>query len=316
MGDHIFVSVASYCDPLLDATLLSALSSARWPERLRFGVVDQSREPHRLRSAPKEMRERVRYAQLDPLDARGPCWARAIGMSLHRGEPWFLQIDSHMLFAPGWDEALLDWGRWAAARNPHWIISTYPNPFVMRNGQAECQTVSDKVLAQVVRGDSDLTDAHPVLLFEAVPVNTDAPLPAFHVAAGCLFAPGCITQQLPYDPFLYFHGEEQSMALRAYTHGWDLWHVPGMPMWHEYVHGPSNRPLQPVDELDAERGQRSTALDHAAQQRLAALLYRAEGLGVYGLGTQRTLASYADFSGIDYASRRVAPHARKLRHGY
>lgn len=340
--DSIFVSIASYCDPLLEFTLLSALSQASRPERLRFGVVDQSREPHRLRHAPDAMRARVRYVQMDPLDARGPCWARAIAMSFHQGEDWFLQIDSHTLFAAGWDETLVHWGRWAAAHNPRSIVTTYPNPFTMVAGQPVPQTVTDKVLAQVVQTGVDLAEAHPVLTFEAVPVETDEPVPAFHVAAGCLFAPGRIAQELPYDPFLYFHGEEQSLALRAWTRGWDLWHVPGMPMWHEYVHGPATdvsnaaavevaRPLHTSDALDAARAERSSALDLAAQRRMAMLLYGHEPtlekandeqrvvdspLGVYALGTARSLADYAAFSGVDYAQRSITIRARKQRHGY
>ncbi|CAN5348539.1 hypothetical protein BH11PSE9_BH11PSE9_35500 [soil metagenome] len=339
--DSIFVSIASYCDPLLEFTLLSALSQASWPERLRFGVVDQSREPHRLRHAPEAMRARVRYVQMDPLDARGPCWARAIAMSFHQGEDWFLQIDSHTLFAAGWDETLVHWGRWATARNPRSIVTTYPNPFTMVSGQPVPQTVTDKVLAHVVKTGVDLAEAHPVLTFEAVPVETDEPVPAFHVAAGCFFAPGRITQELPYDPFLYFHGEEQSLALRAWTRGWDLWHVPGMPMWHEYVHvAPVDAsdaagvqagvecasPFHTTDASDAERSERSSAMDLAAQRRMAALLYGREAscerpvvdnpLGVYGLGTARSLADYAAFSGIDYAHRSINMQARKQRYGY
>ena len=37
---NIFLSIASYCDPVLGFTLARALATARWPERLHFGVVD------------------------------------------------------------------------------------------------------------------------------------------------------------------------------------------------------------------------------------------------------------------------------------
>ncbi len=38
----IFISIASYCDPLLHFTVRRALDTARWPQALHFGVVDQS----------------------------------------------------------------------------------------------------------------------------------------------------------------------------------------------------------------------------------------------------------------------------------
>jgi len=32
----------------------------------------------------------------------GPCWARHLAQSLHNGEDYVLQIDSHMRFRPNW----------------------------------------------------------------------------------------------------------------------------------------------------------------------------------------------------------------------
>jgi hypothetical protein len=61
---------------------------------------------------------------------------------------------------------------------------------------------------------------------------------------------------------------------------------------------------------------RSAALEQAARQRLAALLWEQADLGAFGLGRVRSLAEYAAFSGIDYAARRIASHARKARFGY
>ena len=42
---RIFVSIASYQDPMLFETLASAYVKAKYPENLTFGVLDQSDEP-------------------------------------------------------------------------------------------------------------------------------------------------------------------------------------------------------------------------------------------------------------------------------
>ncbi|MDB5752790.1 MAG: hypothetical protein JWP65_3211, partial [Ramlibacter sp.] len=39
---RIFVSLASYCDPMLSFTVGRAMATAQAPQRLHFGVVDQS----------------------------------------------------------------------------------------------------------------------------------------------------------------------------------------------------------------------------------------------------------------------------------
>ena len=314
--DRIFISLAAYCDPLLGFTIASALTQASRPERIVFGLVEQQL-PEACVRLPAAWQAQVRRVHIHPLEARGPCWARAIAMSLYQGERWFLQIDSHMWFEPGWDERLIRWGEHCAALNPRSLISTYPNAFQMRDGQPVAEIAGPELLAFVVRTDQQFHPDHPVLMFEAVPVAGREPLPAMHVGGGCLFGPGGLVNELPYDPFLYFHGEEQSMALRAWTRGWDIFHIPGMPVYHQYiVSGSSLRPTHWSPELDTQRQVRSAQLSEAANRRLAALLWGGADLGIYGLGTVRSLADYAAFSGIDYTARHIAPQAYKARYGY
>src|SRR4051794_34567633 len=102
---RIFISIASYCDPVLPFTVARAIATAADPGRLHFGVVQQAPPdtPRLVNRGPA----RLTQVHIDARDARGPCWARAIAMSLHDGEEWFLQLDSHMDFDPGWDDRLV-----------------------------------------------------------------------------------------------------------------------------------------------------------------------------------------------------------------
>ena len=167
------------------------------------------------------------------------------------------------------------------------------------------------VLAQVLKPGAAFAPNHPVLPFEAQPLDADVPVPGFHVGAGCLFAPGRITQAFPYDPWLYFHGEEQALALRLWTHGWDLYHMPGLPVLHLYNQPGSGAPPRPLHWDEAHEAGRATSwwtLEQRSRARLASLV-AGDDLGVYGLGHTRSLAQYAAFSGIDYAARSIAPRA-------
>jgi Glycosyltransferase (GlcNAc) len=316
-GPRIFVSVAAYCDPLLAFTLTSARAQASRPDSLYFGVVEQALPGQGLNLIDEWSREHMRWIRVDALQARGPCWARALAMGLYQGEDWYLQVDSHTWFGPGWDERLLQWAARCAEHNPRVILSCYPNPFEWRDGQPVAMPVTQRVLAFVVQKDAGFAAEHPVLPFESVPVETDAPVPAIHVAGGCLFAPGRVVDELPYDPRIYFHGEEQSFALRAWTQGWDLFQVPGMPLYHLYTRpGAAPRPMHWSPELDSQRAVRSAALEAASRQRLTSLLWGGGDLGAYGLGAVRSLRDYAAFSGIDYAARTIDARARHARFGY
>ena len=69
-------------------------------------------------------------------------------------------------------------------------------------------------------------------------------------------------------------------------------------------------------EHDDQRAVRWNEFEGAARRRLASMLYDGSDLGVYGLGTARSLDDYAAFSGIDYRHRVIEPRARKARFGY
>jgi hypothetical protein len=307
---RLFVSIASYCDPVLAFTLQRAVAMASAPHRLHFGVVDQSPAGTPRVAAPGHG-ARLSQVRLDIADARGPCWARAIAMSLHDGEEWFLQLDSHMEFERGWDERLVEQALALGAPDRDLVISTYPDAFRFVDGQPVRLPTTGGVLAQVVKPGVAFQEEHPVLTFEAHPVASAHALPAFHVGAGCLFAPGRITQRVPYDPWLYFHGEEQALALRLYTQGWDLFHMPALPIHHLYNDAASGAPPRPLHWDEAHAAGRDVdwwALEQRSRARLQALV-SGEDLGVYGLGTRRTLAEFAAFSGIDYTRRTLAPTA-------
>ena len=126
------------------------------------------------------------------------------------------------------------------------MLSSYPNAFVFEESQAVRRPTTEQVLAHVLRPGAGFEPGHPVLAFEAHPVEQDVPLPGFHLGAGCLFAPGSFVQAFPYDPWFYFHGEEQAMALRLFTHGWDIFHMPGLPVYHLYNNGDSGAPPRPL----------------------------------------------------------------------
>ncbi len=298
----IFISVASYRDPSLWATIADALAQAEQPSKLHFSVVDQSSEACEPPADLVKQAGSLRYLHLHHRFSRGPCWARSIASSYHQDEKYFLQIDAHMLFDRHWDRLLIDQIDALSARNPRAIISTYPAPYEVIDGQAVRKPFPGRALVLELKPDSVMSEESPVLGFRSRPVRTDQAVAGFHVGAGCLFAHSALIAEVPYDPWIYFQGEEQNLAVRAWTRGWDIHHTPDMPIYHLY-HSGNGRPVHWAKDDDVSRPVRWWELDRNSKARMRALLYQRADLGAYGLGKVRSLAEFAEFSGIDYIHR-------------
>lgn len=297
----IFVSIASYCDEVLKHTILDSLVKAKYRNDIRYGIVEQAPAKDRLNLRASN----TRYVGIDPYESRGACWARAICMSMYEGEEFFLQIDSHMLFEQNWDAKMI--ATLQSCPSPKPILSSYPNSFKFVDGIPTAEAINNESICHVVKGDMA---ANYMISIQGHAIA--APMvPGFLIAGGCLFTHGIFTQQVPYDPFLYFQGEEQSLAARAYTFGWDIFHAP-MPIFHLYDTDPDNcyRPKHWSDEEDEARKKRWWDLDKISKDRIAKL-FTGQSLGVYGLGPVRTLRQYEDFSGLDYTNKIVTDKARK-----
>ena len=115
----IFISIASYRDPMCPQTVTDILSRATHPSRLRFGIVQQNDltdvpcnvPPSPCATEPSQPMC-IHASQIDlfnvPADvATGPVTARAIGSRLYGGEKYAMQIDAHLGFVKGWDEEIV-----------------------------------------------------------------------------------------------------------------------------------------------------------------------------------------------------------------
>lgn len=287
-----FVSVASYRDPELVPTITDCLARARHPERLRFGICWQHGDDEQL---PAWMRgEQFRVIDVDWRQSRGVCWARAEIMRRWDGEDWYLQLDSHHRFAADWDVKLSR--QLARVDSDLALLTTYaaaytpgiddPEPHVTRMG-FDHFTPEGAILTR------------PWVLVDSPP----DPIPAQFVSAHLLFAPGRFVEHVPYDPELYFIGEETTIALRAFTRGYDLFHPGEHIAWHEYTRVGRTKHW---DDHTSQRVAGTPWHERDATSRAKVMrLLQAPWNGRFGLGTERTLEDYEVYAGLSFRERRV-----------
>jgi hypothetical protein len=115
-----------------------------------------------------------------------------------------------------------------------------------------------------------------------------------HISAGFIFGPGEINKTVPYDPDFYFAGEETAMAVRYYTSGYNIYNSHRTIVYHFYQR------LGNTKHWDDDKNW--PKYNKVAHDRLDCLLGRNQNhdLTVYGLGSERTLDDYINYSGVDF----------------
>jgi hypothetical protein len=299
------VQIASYRDPDCQHTVEDLFTKATHQGRVFVGICWQfvAAEDAICFKVPCPFPAQLRVLEVPAGESRGVCWARSQTQALWRGEEFTLQIDSHMRFEPGWDELLL--GMWRDCENPRAVLTCYPPGF----------TPPDTLDRDWIYGMAAKEfDVHRILLAASRPSFAldrlpERPVPGALASACAFFAPASIIADVPYDPHLYFFGEEISLAVRAWTHGYDIFHPNRLFVFHDWDR--SKRPTHFSDHRDWGK-----ANDRAfARVRHLLGTERSEDpevlaeIGHYGLGTARSLADYQRYSGIDFAHCRLEAHA-------
>lgn len=326
-NDQIFISIASYRDPQLVPTVEDLIAKADEPLLLRFGICWQ--HGNETSALPFSGDPRFQILDVDWRESRGACWARAEIMKLWRGEQWFFQVDSHCRFASGWDTRLIVMAGRTGSPKP--IISTYANTFTpseMPSDTREILSGPPQLMALETFTEDGIPTLKPLTIHDSL--SRTEPMRARFLSAGFLFAPGSFVEEVPYDPELYFFGEEISLSLRAFTSGYDLFHPVEAVVWHDYVrsyatrhwddHAPAT--LTASGELISGQVQAWRELDCRSRNRVKYLLTGQDlpaeapsaaggALERFGLATVRTRADFENYAGISFHLRKAQDYTRR-----
>ena len=313
----IFVQIAAYRDPDLPATLHNLLTRAANPERLHFGICLQldASDPLSWREQSFPDHAHLQIKNVAAADSRGACWARSQAQGFYNGEDFLLQIDSHMRAVEQWDVLLLR--TWNDCNDLRAVLSVYPNGF-----QQPCQLQTSTLPVMAARNFDD----YGILKFQGISrykmpkEQPEQPLQNAFVAGGFLFGPGSIVKNVPYDPELYFYGEEISMSARLWTHGYNIFCPNRLLLFHLYKSSGADGDTSATHWSDHQNwfqlNRRALVRVHAllrsvkaAPKTLNATPADIKSLIDFGLGVERTLSDYQSWAGIDFAQQSIAPKA-------
>ena len=298
---RIFIQIASYRDPQLVPTIQDAIGKSKHPENLVFGIARQYHPEDKFDDLSSyEEDKRFRVLNIPHEESKGVCWARNQVQQLYGGEEYTLQIDSHMRFDQDWDQTLIDMLSGLqdkGYKKP--LLTGYVSSFDPENDpdnriQEPWRMVFDRFipegvvffLPETIPGWKDLTE----------------PITARFYSAHFCFTLGQFSTEVQHDPEYYFHGEEISIAVRAYTHGYDLFHPHKVIIWHEYTR--KGRTKQWDDDKSWYLKNESSHKKNRQVLGIDGEVFEGE-IGKYGFGTERTIQDYEKYSGVLFSKRAV-----------
>lgn len=309
--DKIFVSIASYRDPELPKTIADCLKNAVYPGRVTIGVINQiDIEKDDDCKAPDH--PSVKQIIVPAHEGKGVCWARhRIFKELLTDEDIVLQIDSHSRFDKGWDMEVTKQLQQVA--DPKAVLSHYPLTYVPLTEEK-----GDRLYVRfaVVEFNSDgfPTLGNTTTHLEHAPDGFER---TALIAGGCFFTRADTVRHVPYDPHLYFTGEELNYATRLWTHGYNLY-LPHRPfLYHDY-HAPRAKPrhMHSIDNvelyrklwvLSMKRMRHTLGIEQSHDPEVV------EGLDEFTWGGVRTLQQWQQHFGVNFVHQLICHGAKTGR---
>jgi hypothetical protein len=303
--ETIFIQIASYRDPELLSTLKNLLETASDPTRLKICIAWQ----HSLEDTWDNLDQykddpRFIILNFDYTESKGVCWARNQIQQHYNNETYTLQLDSHHRFIQNWDKELI--GMYKYLKNKGHkkpLITTYlPSYFPESEPNNRTQEVWKMDFNR-------FTPEGYIFTFPSTIENwkeLTEPVPARFYSAHFAFTTGQFCKEVKHDPNMYFHGEEPSIAARAYTWGYDLFHPHKIIAWHEYTREGKKKHWDDSTtwtETDKISHQRYRTLHEMDGQQCTPCARKA--LGEYYFGDVRSLQDYELYAGMRFKDRKI-----------
>lgn len=279
---RIYVQMPAYRDTELGATLYDLFAKADAPESLRVAVAWQRSESEALEPRVRRL-PGLELLEIPASKSRGVNWARALLQRRWHGEKYTLFLDSHHRFARGWDSMTIEMFeriRSSGVRKP--IITAHLPAYRPELEPAGRRMQPYKIYPHS-RENGLLTKltSSPIHAWRSLGDPVEADFISLHF----LFASGTFNRDMPFDPSIYFSGDEVATSLRAFCAGYNAYHPHRIVGWHSYDR--TTRISHWNDHLQAPwQNSRSFAT--------LARLFRGRRSGRFALKRRRSIAKFEE----------------------
>jgi hypothetical protein len=241
-SSKIYVSIASYRDPLLNSTIKSLYVNANKPENITVGCFIQSYEQDRELETPinQPLNEiinwkNVSYQVVNPgsIFSITECRNNALQF-LSDDATYVLQVDSHTRFHKDWDLSLLNYIKDLPEKS---AISTYlPGWQPLPTGE-ELVKINNGFFEPnfTTFSKNSLINTREITP-ENVPIESDSKFlyKSWYLAAHFIFARKELFKCINKQDWVMFWGEELVNSLSAASEGWEVYLPYTPPLAHMY----------------------------------------------------------------------------------
>lgn len=299
MKKSIFIQITSYHDYELEKTIRDAIAKSSKENHLVFGVHSIFYDDNSWLNTIKEIPNVKLYESKAP-ENLGIGLGRYIANRFYSGEDYYFQIDAHSRFDQNWDTFLInDINNYKIMGYPKPLITNYPKPFWYEEDEEKIRDHKE-VVTQFYWKDKHRFELYRTPM-QGTTMNKQGNVDCISVSGGCIFTEGYFQEP---NRLIFADGEEIFMAARAYTDGFDILLPSDTFMYHLYTGhsstGKNKRRLVPIDWPDE-----TVRLEQESKDEIKLVLSGDGVSGRYRLGTQRTLADYGKFAGLDFKNGKV-----------
>ncbi len=315
--DHhstILAQIVSYCDPELQNTIRALRGMAADPDRVHIAVCYQGDDPAVLEWLGTVQNLSFRHYTREK--AIGTCKARYDCNMMLKDEQYVLHLDSHMRFAKHWDIMLID--QLARCRDKRAILTGYCqdyNDYFDMPWDDDVFTNEALCVAIIETLGGYYTDAvTPYLQAADTRDSGGEPIRGAMVSAHFLFGPARIDREVPNDPHMYFVGDELPMALRYFTHGYNIYHPGICCVRHLYERaGVLKEHGLTYEWPDCFEGRALLKLwiEKKRIMKLYGMEDNDQNMSGFDLGDKRTLQEFEEYAGICFKTRTIACNNRR-----
>lgn len=289
----IFVSLASFNEEDLLSTMQNAIATARYPNRIKFGVFYHNTENQFEDLSMYTGRVHVSKSKT----MLGVGLSRSLANQFYSNEDYYLQIDAHTIFDNWWDQRLIEELEVIKKTVDKPVISYYlPSWFRLEDDSVELEK---RTFNSTLVWDHDQmnTSYWDIPIMNTSPVDWSKEQNVFKrhygIAAQFIFADGNFCQEMLPDEQIMFYGEEPTLALRCFAAGYKIFVTMNSYMWHKnkiISKNPKNDRFTYEPE-DAELRSQYQAFKANGLSRTRKIL-TGEILGIWGAPTKEVLDQY------------------------